>query len=64
MSDGDKWKMLFGFCLLVVIGSLAAIIALGKVMEESSYGLQIILGCVTTLAGGFAAWAFGKSDER
>ncbi len=58
----DKWKAMFGFALLITIGSLAAIIAMGKVMEESSYGLQIILGCITTLSGGFAAWAFGRKE--
>jgi hypothetical protein len=60
----DKWKAAFGFALLFVIGALATIIALGKVMEESSYGLQIILGCLTTLSGGFAAWALGRSIEK
>jgi uncharacterized membrane protein YeaQ/YmgE (transglycosylase-associated protein family) len=59
----DKWKAVFGFSLLLVIGCLAGIIALGKVMEESSYGLQIILGCITTLSGGFAAWAFGQKKD-
>jgi hypothetical protein len=60
----DKWKALFGFALLFTIGSLAGVIALGKVMEESSYGLQIILGCITTLSGGFAAWAFGQRTKE
>jgi hypothetical protein len=60
----DRSKMIFGFALLGVIGSLATIIALGKVMEQSSYGLQIILGCITTLSGGFAAWAFGSRGEK
>jgi hypothetical protein len=59
-----KWKAAFGFALLVVIATLAAIIALGKVEEKSSFGLQIILGCLTTLSGGFAAWAFGRSDKE
>jgi hypothetical protein len=59
----DKWKAAFGFSLLFVIGGLALAVALGKVMEESSYGLQIILGCLTTLSGGFAAWAFGSKNQ-
>jgi hypothetical protein len=52
--------MYFGFALLGCVASLAAMIALGKVMEESSYGLQIILGCFATLTGAFAGWAFGN----
>jgi hypothetical protein len=58
----DLSKMIFGFALLVIIGALATVIALGKVEQQSSYGLQIILGCFTTLAGGFAAWAFGSGQ--
>lgn len=54
---------MFGFALLVVIAALAAIIALGKVEPKTSYGLDIILGCLTTLSGGFAAWAFGTMTK-
>jgi hypothetical protein len=60
----DKWKAAFGFALLFVIAILGLVIALGKVMEASSYGLQIILGCITTLSGGFAAWAFGAKNDK
>lgn len=60
----DRWKAVFGFCLLFVIGVLSAAIALGKVMQESSYGLQILLGCITTLSGAFAGWAFGRTDSK
>jgi hypothetical protein len=60
----DKWKATFGFLLLVVVGSLAALIALGKVEEKTSYGLQTILGSITTLSGGFAAWAFGVARQN
>jgi hypothetical protein len=62
MSE-SQWKAIFGFALLMVIASLAAIIALGKVEAGTSFGLDIILGCLTTLSGGFAAWAFGKATE-
>ena len=57
----DRWKALFGFLLLLIIGALAAVVALGKVYADSSHGLQIILGCFTTLSGAFATWAFGGS---
>jgi hypothetical protein len=58
----DRWKPIFGFLLLLIIASLAAIIALGKVDKETSYGLEMILGCFTTLTGAFAVWAFSKQN--
>ena len=51
-------KLTFGFWMLFVLAALAAIIALGKVRAESSFGLDIILGGLLTLSGGFAGWAF------
>lgn len=62
-------KIMFGFFLLVILAALSAIIALGHVKAESSFGLDIILGGLLTLSGGFASWAFrdtrhrGPSDE-
>jgi hypothetical protein len=55
-------KIMFGFFILSVLASLAIIIALGKVHAESSFGLDIILGGLLTLSGGFAGWAF--RDEK
>jgi uncharacterized membrane protein YoaK (UPF0700 family) len=55
--------MLFGFILLVLLAVLAGVVALGRVHQETSYGLDYILGSLATLAGGFAQWAFGKSDK-
>jgi hypothetical protein len=57
----ERWKATFGFCLIFLIAGIAVTIALGKVEERSSFGLQIILGCLTTISGGFAAWAFGSN---
>jgi hypothetical protein len=56
-----QWKMLFGFVLLLCIAVLAGIIAIGHVKQDTSYGLEYILGGLSTLAGGFANWAFGES---
>jgi hypothetical protein len=62
-------KISFGFCILLVLAGLAAIISLGRVHAESSFGLDIILGGLLTLSGGFAGWAFrdpqrsGKSGK-
>jgi thiol:disulfide interchange protein len=55
-------KIAFGFALLLVLAILAALIALGNVRAESSFGLNIILGGLLTLSGGFAGWAF--RDEK
>ena len=54
--------MIFGFCLLVLMASLAVIIALGHVEEKTSFGLQQILGALAVLTGGFAQWAFSKGN--
>lgn len=51
-------RMIFGFCVLVVVFTLAVVIAIGKVEMATSYGLNIVLGCPATLAGAFAQWAF------
>lgn len=60
MNDSRMW---FGFALLGIIATLAAIIALGKVEQQSSYGLDIVLGSLATLSGAFAQWAFTKKDD-
>ena len=59
----NRWKAAFGFALLLVIAGLALAIAIGRVEEKTSFGLQIILGCLTTISGGFAAWAFGSKGD-
>lgn len=55
--------MIFGFALLVLLAALASIIALGKVEQQTSFGLQTILGALMTLAGGFAQWAFSSKEN-
>ncbi len=63
--DSDTKRMIFGFALLAVIVSLAVVIALGKVEKDTSHGLELLLGCLATLSGGFAQWAFsGGSVEK
>ena len=54
----ERLKMFFGFALLVVLALLAGVIALGKVEQATSHGLDQILGGLLVLAGGFAHWAF------
>jgi hypothetical protein len=57
-------KISFGFCILLVLAGLAAIISLGRVHAESSFGLDIILGGLLTLSGGFAGWAFQGTSKQ
>ena len=60
----EQQKMIFGFLALVVLATLAAIIALGKVNQESSYGLDYILGGLTMMVGVFSNWAFGSTGMK
>ncbi len=57
-------RMMFGFGVLLAIMILALIIALGKVEQQSSYGLEIVLGMLGPLAGGFGQWAFSKANDK
>lgn len=57
----SQWKMLWGFVLLTGILSLCARIALGKVEQSTSYGLDSVIGILAVLAGQWANWAFGES---
>jgi hypothetical protein len=69
IQPDSRWlpflKMTFGFLLLVMLTGLAVIIALGKVEQQTSHGLEGIIGGLTALAGGFVNWAFtvSKKDE-
>ncbi len=58
-------KMIFGLLLMLFMVVLAALVALAHVHQDSSYGLDYILGSLATLAGQFGQWAFGrKPDEK
>ena len=57
-------RMLFGFGVLMVLTVLALLIGLGKVEQATSYGLEIVLGSLATLAGGFAQWAFSTTKKN
>ncbi len=56
----DKAKMVFGLGLLTILALLALAFGLGEVKEQSSFGLMPIITTLSTLAGGFAQWAFGR----
>ena len=53
----------FGFSVLFVYFFLAIAIALGKVEQQTSYGLDMILTAMGPLGGLFCGWAFGKSHN-
>ena len=55
--------MIVGTFIVLIMGILAGVIAIGHVHQESSYGLPYLLGGFQTLSGAFAGWAFGRSQE-
>jgi len=59
----DFFKLAFGFLLLILLAGLCAVIGLGKVEADTSFGLQDILGGLLVLSGGFAHWCFTKPDK-
>jgi hypothetical protein len=56
-------KMIFGFFLLLILAVLSGIIAISKVEATTSFGLDIILGGLLTLSGGFVGWAFRDKQD-
>lgn len=56
-------KIVFGILLLIIIATLSAVIALGKVEATSSHGLDTLLGGLLTLAGAFSNWAFVSNKK-
>ena|ERR1700743_22366 len=68
MTPDTRWipllKIFFGYTALLTLALLAAAIALGKVEEKTSFGLQYILGALTVLCGGWSQWAFAGSRRE
>lgn len=56
--------MFFGFSVLLILAILAGVIALGKVEQSTSHGLDQILGGLLILAGGFSQWCFQSQLEK
>lgn len=61
ITDG---RMLVGLILVLGLIALLFAIALGKVTQEESYGLDKGLTVLAMLASGFAGWAYGKYDKE
>jgi hypothetical protein len=57
--------MIMGMVILMAMFVLALSIALGTVHKDTSFGLEIVLGSLSSLCGAFAQWAFSRrsSDE-
>lgn len=64
MNKFDLFRLIFGYLLLFILAVLAAAIALGKVEESTSYGLMPLVTSLSTLAGAFAGWAFGRETRE
>jgi hypothetical protein len=57
-------RMIFGFLLLFMLTALGLTLGLGHVSQESSYGLEIILGSISTLSGAFGQWCFSRQSAN
>jgi hypothetical protein len=58
-----KWRMIYGFCLVFCLVSLAGMLALGKVDEKFSFGLRDVILILAQLGGAFGAW-FAASRQK
>jgi len=63
MNRAELLRLIFGYFIFAAIVVLAALIALGKVSKDSSYGLDFLLGAITLMAGGWTQWAFSKDHK-
>lgn len=67
MTPDERWlpfaKLIFGFILLLLLAGLAMAIGLGKVEQQTSFGLQDILGGLLVLSGGFTQWCFSTGSN-
>jgi len=67
-TPDEKWlpflKIALGFLIILMQGALATAIALGHVNKETSYGLDYILGSISSLTGVFGLWAFTANEKK
>jgi len=54
-------RLVLGFSIVLILATLAGLIALGKVEEKTSYGLREIVTTLSLLAGGIL---FTGKDEK
>jgi len=66
VNPDPRWlpflKYLYGFLLLLLISVLAAVIAIGHVQEQTSYGLKDIITGLLMISNAFAVW-FAKDES-
>ena len=55
---------IFGILITIVVGSLAILIALGRVDKDTSFGLEYILGGLASVLVSFGTWAFGRATMK
>lgn len=60
----DKFKWLFGFYVVTVLAVLGMTFGLSHVEEKTSYGLPVILNSLAVMAGAWAGWVSGKTDNK
>jgi len=58
MTTLDKWRMLIGGGLVFGLVIMAVLFALGDVTEQTSFGLTQVITIISTIALGWAQWAF------
>jgi len=60
--EGDMvesyWKITLGASIILALVALAALIGMGRVYQQSSFGLTPILGFLGKFAVDFSGWAF------
>jgi hypothetical protein len=63
-APDPKWlpfmPWIFGILITLIVGTLAAAIAFGKVDKDTSYGLEYLLGSLSSVLVSFGTWAFGR----
>ncbi len=60
----NTFRMIFGFCFLIILAGLIGVVALGKVEESTSHGLMPLVTTLSTIGGMFAQWAFGSKNKK
>ena len=60
----ERLKIVFGFIMLLGVLVIIVLFGLGKVHEESSYGLRELITILGVLGGGFAVWAFNSAPKQ
>ena len=62
--NSDTQRMLLIAYMVTLLFFLALSLAIGKVEEKTSFGLQPVLTCFEVLVGAGAGYAFGKKTDE